>query len=138
MEQVGLVKNLVGDKAVLEIQRSGACGSCNACGSAESKAHIVTLKNTVNAKVGDKVELEGQSKNLFKYTLIVYLIPLVFLVAGIALGHIYFKSQGNPNYELLSFGIGLVFLGIAGIVVKFIDGKISKNDEKVIIMSKIL
>ena len=109
MEQIGVVKSIIDDKAELEIQRSAACGSCNKCGgSPEKQMHIVTIKNSMNAKVGDYVEIQGESNNLLKYTLIVYMIPFLFLIAGIALGHIYFKSNGNSNYEILSFVNGII------------------------------
>ena len=90
------------------------------------------------AKVGDYVEVQGESKDLFKYTLIVYMIPFIFLILGIALGHVYFKSNGNSNYELLSFGVGVVFLFISALIVKYIDKKVAAKDASTIIMTRIL
>ncbi|NLL82598.1 MAG: SoxR reducing system RseC family protein [Tissierellia bacterium] len=139
MAQIGFVRRLVNDKVELEIQRSGGCGSCNKCGgSPEKKMHILTINNSINAKVGDYVEVQGESKDLFKYTLIVYMIPFIFLILGIALGHVYFKSNGNSNYELLSFGVGVVFLFISALIVKYIDKKVAAKDASTIIMTRIL
>jgi len=57
---------------------------------------------------------------------------------GIALGHVYFKSNGNSNYELLSFGVGVVFLFISALIVKYIDKKVAAKDASTIIMTRIL
>lgn len=139
MEQVGFVRRLIDDKAELEVRRASGCGSCNGCGGGcEVQAHIVTIKNSVNARVGDFVELKGEANSIFKYTLIVYMIPFIFLIGGIALGNMYFKSIGNPNFELLSFATGILFLVISYFILKVIDKKIEKRDKSTIVMTKIL
>jgi sigma-E factor negative regulatory protein RseC len=139
MEQVGFVRRIIDDKAELEVMRASGCGNCNGCGGGcETSTHIVTIKNTINASVGDLVELKANKENILKYTMIVYMIPFIFLIAGIVLGNSYFKSIGNSNYELLSFATGILFLVISYFILRVIDKKIEKKDKSAIVMTRIL
>ena len=139
MEQIGIVKRVIADKAELEVRRASGCGNCKGCaGSCEVKAHMVTIKNTIDAKVGDAVELRGESKSILKYMFIIYMIPFAFLVGGIVIGNDYFKAKGYASYELLSFASGLVFLFVSFFIVRFIDKKVAKSDKSTIVMTKIL
>lgn len=139
MEQVGFVRSIGNGNAELEVRRASGCGSCNGCaGGCEEKTHVVTLKNTIDAKVGDLVELTGESKSILKYMFIIYMIPFVFLIAGIVLGDRYFKSIGNQNYELLSFGTGVLFLVVSFFIVRIIDKGIAKSNKETIRMTKVL
>ena len=139
MEQVGFVRKVVKDRAELEVRRASGCGSCKGCSAGcETKTHVITLKNDLNVKVGDLVELEGEPKSILKYTFIVYMIPFIFLMVGIFASSGYFKAHGNPNYEILSFLVGIVALFISFFVVKSLDKKIAENDEGAIKMTRIL
>lgn len=140
MEQVGFVRKIIDDKVELEIKRVSGCGdNCKGCGnSCDVPAHIITLPNKINAKIGDFVELKGEPKKLLKYALIVYMIPFLFLIVGIVLGNNYFKGKGNPNYEVLSFLTGLVSIIISYFFVRIIDKSISKKDEQSVSIVKII
>lgn len=140
MEQVGFVRRILDDKVELEVRRISGCGGgCSSCSShCDSPPHIITLPNKLNAKVGDFVELKGETKRILKYALIVYIIPIVFLILGIALGTNYFEEIGNTNYEILGFLIGIIFLVISYLLVKLIDRRIAKRGENAIQMMRIL
>lgn len=140
MEQVGFVKKIDGDIMELEVRRVSACGdNCKGCGSScDIPPHNISLKNKLGAKEGDFVELKGETKQILKYALIVYMIPFAFMIIGIALGNNIFKKNGNPNYEILSFATGLLFTLISLLVVKAIDKKIGKNDKDTISVTRIL
>ncbi len=139
MEQVGFVRHINKGNAELEVRRASGCGSCNGCaGGCEVKTHVVTIKNTIDAKVGDLVELKGESSSILKYMFIIYMIPFVFLIAGIVLGDSYFKSSGNANYELLSFGTGVAFLIVSFFIVRIIDTRVAKSNKETIKMTRVL
>lgn len=140
MDKVGFVKRIIDDNAELEIRRSSACGSCKGCigSSSEVKAHVITLRNNLDAKVGDLVELQGETKNVLKYMFIIYMIPFAFLVGGIVIGNSYFKSMGYDSFELLSFATGLFALFVSFFIVKSIDKKIAKSNKETIIMTRII
>lgn len=140
MEQIGFVRNIIDDKLELEVRRVSGCGeNCKGCGSScDIPPHVIIIPNKLNAKIGDFVELKGESKKILKYALIVYMIPFIFLIGGIVLGSNYFKERGNSNYEILGFLVGLVFIVISYFIVKIIDKRISKKDEESISLVKIL
>lgn len=71
-----------------------------------------------------------------KYITIVYMIPFAFLIMGIVLGTMLFKDMEVANGELLSFGIGILFLLISYGVVRIIDKNFAKKDESVIVMTR--
>lgn len=130
MDGVGFVKAIDGDFMELEFRRISGCGGgCKTCSShCDVPAHTVKLKNNINAKVGDFVEVEAQTKKILKYALVVYIIPLIFLVSGVALGVNYFKAIGNESYELFGMLIGAIFLGLSLLIVKFIDKRVEKKE----------
>lgn len=71
-----------------------------------------------------------------KYITIIYSIPFFFLILGIIVGNMMFKGMETKNFELLSFGMGIVFLAISFFVVRIIDKRFAKKDESVIVMTR--
>ncbi|MBZ2173960.1 SoxR reducing system RseC family protein [Schnuerera sp. xch1] len=140
MEQLGLVRKVVDNNAEVEIRRVSGCGgNCSSCsGSCDAPNITVSLKNDINAKEGDLVEIKAISRKILKYTLIVYMIPFIMLTLGIILGVNLFQSMGLQNYEMLGFGVGIVFLAVSFIIVKLIDNFINKKNEVAMEMTRIL
>ncbi|TJX16141.1 Fis family transcriptional regulator [Tissierella creatinini] len=139
MEKVGFVRRVVDDKVELVFTRASGCGNCNGCaGGCETKAHIVIVENSLDAKVGDFVELRGESKIIMRYMFIIYMFPFAFLIAGILIGNSYFKSIDNPNYELLSFGTGVLALSMSFIFIRLIDRRVAKSGKATMFMTRIL
>ncbi len=96
----------------------------------------MTLKNNIDAKPGDYVELRAVPKNVMKYITIVYMIPFAFLIIGIITGTMLFKDMDVANGELMSFGVGILFLLVSYGVVRIIDKRFAKKDESVIVMTR--
>lgn len=141
MEQIGYVRKIIDDNtAEVEIRRISGCGGgCSSCGeSCDSPSIILSMKNLIDAKEGDLVEIKAQPKNIIKYALIVYMIPFVMLVLGISLGVNWFQSLNIVNYEIYGFGVGLIFLTIALGIVKIIDGRMKNKNENTMQMVKII
>ncbi|NLY85174.1 MAG: SoxR reducing system RseC family protein [Tissierellia bacterium] len=139
MEQVGFVRSVRKNKVEVEVRRISGCGGgCKTCSGCDTPSHIVIIPNTLNAKVGDLVELKGETKNILKYAMIVYMIPFSLLIFGILLGMNFLKNQGINNYEPFSFLIGIIFMAIGYLLVKIIDKKIEKKEDNIIKMTKIL
>lgn len=139
MEQVGFVKNISNGKAEVEVKRISGCGGgCKSCGGCDTPTHVVFIKNSIDAEIGDTVEIKGETKNILKYTLIVYMIPFTMLIIGITLGMKVLKNLEVSNQELLSFLIGLVFLAFGYFIVKIFDKKIEAKDDGTITMTRII
>lgn len=140
MEQVGFVRKIEENKMELEIRRTSAWGDgCQDCSSScEVEAHIVVVPNNINAKVGDLVEVQAKVGNLLKYTFILYMIPFIFLIAGIVIGNFLFESYNANSREMLSFVLGLVFVAFSLLILKVLDKRAEKSNDDTISATKIL
>jgi len=138
VDQIGFVIKKVDEQKVqLEVKRPSGCGNCKSCGSScEVKPHYVTVKNNIDAKPGDFVELQAIQKNIMKYVTIIYMIPFAFLILGIVVGNSMFKGMETANHELMIFGMGIVFLAISFLIVRMIDKVFAKKDENIIVMTR--
>ena len=139
MEQIGVVKEIKGDIAVVEVNRISGCGGgCKTCGGCDTPAISMDLKNTINAKIGDTVKVQGNTKNLLKYTAIAYLIPLIMFFVSTVVSNQIFKSTGVEMYDLYSFLVGLIFIGISYLIIRKIDNDITTRGDNPVRIIEIL
>ena len=63
---------------MVRIGRNSACASCGKCGMTENQKHVdFYVKNTLDAQVGDRVELDIPEANSARLALVAYFLPLV-------------------------------------------------------------
>lgn len=127
MNQQGFIIEIVDDKtAKMRMQRHSACASCGKCAklTSESQDLIVEVDNQIGAKVGDHVEVSMETVKVMKATMLAYILPLIFLVAGTAI------SFGVLN--AISFKGPLeVISGLCGLLCTFLSYLyLRKNDKK--------
>ena len=60
---------------------SGDCHKCSGCGAAKETVTVLA-RNAIGARVGDRVMVSSDDKQLFSAMLVVYILPLVLLLAG--------------------------------------------------------
>lgn len=140
MEQVGFVRKIKGNDMELEVRRISGCGGgCSSCSSScETPPHVITVPNKLNAKVGDFVEIKGHAGKILKFTAFVYMVPLAFLIMGIAMGNSIFKGRGYANYEVLSFLTGIISLLVSLFLVKLLDNRIASKRDSTLSVTRIL
>lgn len=90
MTQQGIIRKLLpGDLAEIEVTRQSACGhdcaSCGGCGGHETQTLQVTARNQAQAKVGDRVLVEGQTGRVLGMAVLVYVLPLILFFIGYAI-----------------------------------------------------
>ena len=79
----GIVKEKRNDLAVVIMERQDMCGDCHACEMLSGKKKcMLTCKDHVDAKVGERVEVSLGTEHFLKATYIMYGLPLVGFVAG--------------------------------------------------------
>lgn len=112
MEQVGFVTAIKDGLADLEVRRVGACGaSCESChANCEEKVEHIQIINSLDAEVGDYVELQADNKRVLSYIFLVYGFPLIGFLIGALIGTYGFKAIGVASYELYGFIIGVLAL----------------------------
>jgi len=72
------------------------------------------VKNTIGAEAGQEVQLVMKSSSLIGGSLLMYLLPLCFVIALAVVGHFFAKETG-----LLSLSTGLLIGVGLGLLVSF-------------------
>lgn len=81
----GIIEEDTGQKALVRIKKSSACATCESRGNCEvasGKSMVVEVPNDLGGGVGDHVELSVPSGAFLKLSLLVYVLPVVALIAG--------------------------------------------------------
>ena len=110
-QRVQVVKIFPDGYAEVLVQResacSGDCHKCSGCGAAKQQV-FVWARNAIGARPGDKVIVSSDDRQIFPAMLVVYILPLVLLLAG------YFAGLGlgmMPGITAAAgFAIGIVLM----------------------------
>lgn len=127
MKELGQVISLDGKNAIVRVNRSSACGTCNACGmGCDDKKFIdLTVLNTVNAVEKDIVELDMETPNLLLGAFIMYGIPLITMLSAIMLSYYVIAKQNT----LISCISGFVAVIITFAIIRLNEDKIKKSSK---------
>ncbi len=106
MEVTGSVLQLLDDRKILvQIQRSSACGgNCHSCGSCGGSVSQIVAICPESVEVGDRVLLETSTNRYFILSFLVFLVPLLVIVAGYLLLNGFFSENVSS--------LGAVVLGV--------------------------
>ena len=125
MQQKAVVlKTYPDNTAELSVQRQSACGgNCSGCEGCSFRENVIRIRadNNVSALPGQTVIVETRSRQIFRYAILIYILPVVFLVAGYLLASL----LGFPESVCVLLGFLLLLAGTA--VVIFLQIK-KKND----------
>jgi sigma-E factor negative regulatory protein RseC len=117
MPRIGIVIGTTGQSARVSAPRRGVCEGCsdrsscsfeNALGQDEPE--IVVVHNPISARAGQTVEFDLLGHTELKVSLLVWIVPLIGLIAGAAAGaslHEWFSLSQDPA-TLLGAVIGCV------------------------------
>lgn len=99
--------------AEVAVTRTTACGgNCGNCESCIFQSELKALaKNRVSARPGQKVLIESKSSKVFSAALLVYILPLVFFLAGYALAYCLGTGEGvcvAVSFAALALGAAVV------------------------------
>lgn len=130
MEEIGNIKEIIGQKAIVTVQRQSGCDSCpggSVCKLMGNEAEIEAL-NEAEAKVGDKVRIVFRPYTYLKGTIIIYGIPSIMLVIGAVVGKEYLSKvlpAMDPDIVSAIGGFGLFALSFLfmKIWMKMYEGK---------------
>lgn len=101
--------------AHIKTNRSGACGGCDSgsghCHSCLANSQIISrVANPINAKPGETVRVELDSKEIFKGAAVLYLLPVLTLLVGA------FVGSGIGGYIGLGDSTGSVIFSLVGLL----------------------
>jgi sigma-E factor negative regulatory protein RseC len=112
LRERGIVEKVSPQRAVIRIQQSSACAGCEARGACQvngDKKLLVEVKNDLDAKIGDTVEISMPSGSVLKVSLLVYALPILGLILGALSGGAWagvFHISSTPA-SLIGAGAGL-------------------------------
>ncbi len=88
----GIVLRTDSESAWVKTTRSSACEGCTARGSCHTlgsgQEMEVKALNPAGARVGDRIVLSFETGSLLKATFLIYVFPIIFLIAGAAIGQL--------------------------------------------------
>ncbi|MEG1559252.1 MAG: SoxR reducing system RseC family protein [Clostridia bacterium] len=121
MLETGEVIEVNGKIARIKFKRGKMCGKCHACMSLSSDELAVELDNTLDAHVGDFVNISLHEKSIVKAGLIMYGIPLVMLILGAYLGSLI--------GDLYAAAFGAIFAFSSYFILRLFEKRFKKMDE---------
>ena len=112
----GVVLRTDSKSAWVMTSRSSACEGCTARGSCHTmggKEMEVKALNPAGARAGDRIVLTFETGSLLKATFLIYVFPILFLVAGAALGQFLAPFMAlNPSTLSVVLGFALFFMAL--------------------------
>ena len=135
MRERGRVIETRGNMAKVEIFRRDECSRCKVCGFGSRDKIIADAVNTIGAKACDDVELELEGSQVVRAAVIVYLIPLVFLLVGLYLGTVFASFIDRQDLASLTaaiFGFGFLGLSYVGVAAYSRRPDISKYKQELL------
>jgi len=133
MDNIGRVVSTRGEYAKIEVIRSSACGEkCGSCkGGCTKTATYIDVVNTAGAQPSQFVMLEIDTRTVMGAAFLAYILPLIMLIVGIAVGtYSYSKLRLDFPSELFALIIGIIFLILSYRIIRYFDSKY-KSDEKI-------
>ncbi|MFW6007457.1 MAG: SoxR reducing system RseC family protein [Halanaerobiales bacterium] len=120
------------NSVLVKVDRASACSKCEkncAISAAQEMEEIVVEveKNSFNLNKGQKVVLQMQEENMVFSALIVYLLPLIFMITGYFITNWfigYLPFNLSENYGIIGSG---GFLTISFYVIKKINNSLKSN-----------
>ena len=132
MKEVGVVHKIKGNTATVRFERKTACENCNMCLKPKEEMYVeLKVRNSQNAKIGDKVEVTMGQRAVLTASFIVYVFPL--LVMAIVIGCTY-KLEVWISLVAFLASLVLSFIAVA-IIDKLI---IKKKKDYLPVMSAII
>lgn len=124
MAETGIVMKEHGNLVTVKLERNEACAKCKACTAGlASKDMILEAENLCHAKEGDIVTVSLEQTNFLKAVIIMYVFPLIALLAGIGIGYYVSALLGWKAVELVAVIVGAIFTAITYMVIRLNDEK---------------
>lgn len=119
MRERGTVIAVHGDRVDVVLGQTAACAGCHACSSlslAGGEMLLAGVVDRVGVSVGDEVEVEIPERLRLQAALAIYVVPLVALFAGYAVGSVAAsRSAGDPDTVGALVGFGSATMTLAAV-----------------------
>ncbi len=128
----GIVTAVTATTAWVTITQSDACKSCSAghsCTSPQNNQETtLEAANPVHAAVGDRILLNVNTTSLLKASFLIYILPLLCMLAGAGIGHGIGLAAGlNPSWTALPLAV--TFFGAALLIMRAKGAQLARLDD---------
>jgi sigma-E factor negative regulatory protein RseC len=130
MREQGIVARLI-KKNLVEVafQRSEACAKCRACHDVGENLVGLEAVDELGAKQGDLVEIEIPTAAVIKGSIIVFIVPILFLALGYFIGSGLAGALGwLEGMELIGIIFGLFLMTLSFFLVSWYDRNIQEKE----------
>lgn len=117
MEQFGEVISVKDKMALVRVRRHSACRDCGRCGmgiaGGEPVDPEIEVRNPIGARVGEVVRISMDTRQLLAASFLMYLLPVIGLILGIALGQwavLELELAAGRGADLAGLGFGLFIM----------------------------
>ena len=142
MEEVGIVKEIIGPNATVVVQKKSACESCpggSVCKTTGDSGATVEALNQANARVGDTVKVAFKPYIYLKGAILIYGLPALMLIIGAIIGKEYIsKIFININPDVVSAIGGFGLFAITFLVIKLWSKKMGSKKEYIPVIEEIV
>jgi len=127
----GVVLRTDSDAAWVKTVRSSACEGCSAKESChttgDGRDMEVKAINSAGASVGDRIVLSFETASLLKATFLIYVFPIILMIAGAVFGQVLspFIGFGPSGLSVL---LGFAFFFSALFIIKVRANKMAKKN----------
>ncbi len=130
IEDIGMVVQVDGNKAYVQVERSSACASCGLQEAEELATGgkvVFEAYNMAEATTGDRVRVQVRTGAYAKASLYIYGIPVLFLVIGAIAGAYTARIlKRSPDTIIALFAMGGL---VVGFIILFLLRKRSNKTE---------
>ncbi len=128
--KIGSVIQIKNNMITVKVNNCDTCGDCTACSSKKTKDNTISFESNLHLKIGDSVSFEISDNAILKFSILIYIIPLIFFFCGYIVSSSFFKSEGIKI--IISF-ISLLLSFILLFIFDFYKGKnfMPKNIHKI-------
>lgn len=115
MVKTGRIVEIKDKKVKIKIDNCSSCKECNICSSHKSKDSFAVFETNQIFLTGDYVSFEISDRDLIKFSILIYIFPLIFFFVGFFLSSVLFKN------EALNILLSFLFLFISFFILFIFD-----------------
>ena len=128
----GIVTETMGRMAWVKTTRSSACNHCSAKNSCSAHgggdSMLIKVENRVAARIGDRVLLTLKTKSLLKAAFLIYIFPILALLAGALIGA-HFAEQMEANVSAIAAIVGGSAFLAAILIMKYQGNRMGRRSD---------
>jgi sigma-E factor negative regulatory protein RseC len=130
MKERGVVTKIVSDGLVeVAFPKNEQCAHCCLCHEGRGGVMGIEVLNVLGAKLNDRVEVEISSEELIRGSMIVFLLPVFFLVGGYFSSSLLLNSLGFIGWDdVVGVAFAMFFLGLSFYFIKWYGKCIERKE----------